>query len=118
MKRLTFRWADRIHLRRDFRAVLKNGKRTVTPQLLVWRLPRPVEAFQDDRPRLGLVISRRYGNAVKRNRIKRFIRETFRTHKHDFPRGVDLIVQPKTPGRPSTYQEVEAELLRACGVIE
>lgn len=43
-------------------------------------------------PRIGLTVSRRVGNAVLRNRIKRRVREWFRMHREELPRGVDLVV--------------------------
>ena len=36
-----------------------------------------------EHPRLGVTVSRRVGNAVTRNRIKRYIKEFFRTNKND-----------------------------------
>lgn len=40
-------------------------------------------------PRLAVTISARYGNAVKRNRFRRWLREQFRTHKKELS-GLDL----------------------------
>jgi ribonuclease P protein component len=43
-------------------------------------------------PRLGLVVGRKVGNAVQRNRIKRVCRECFRLWPDLLPSGVDLVV--------------------------
>ena len=45
-----------------------------------------------DHPRLGVVVAKKnVQKAVQRNRIKRHIRESFRTHKSQLP-GVDLVL--------------------------
>ncbi len=41
---------------------------------------------------LGLVVGRKVGNAVVRNRVKRQIREWFRASKGDLGAGTDLVV--------------------------
>ncbi|MBZ0137704.1 MAG: ribonuclease P protein component [Planctomycetes bacterium] len=64
-------------------------------------------------PRLGLVVGTRYGNAVRRNRFKRRIRELFRNHKHEVG-ARDLVVLPaKHPeAGDSTFDEMRDAFLK------
>lgn len=51
----------------------------------------------DDQPtRLGITVTRRYGCAVVRNRLKRLVREAFRLHPDLAPSGMDLVIVAKT----------------------
>lgn len=59
--------------------------------------------------RLGLVVSRKAGNAVVRGRWKRCLREAFRTMPHELPEGLDFVALPRPEATP-TMPRVQASL--------
>jgi ribonuclease P protein component len=54
--------------------------------------------------RLGLIVSRKCGNAVVRNLWKRSLREAFRLAAADLPKGLDLVVLPRRDAAPDVAQ--------------
>jgi ribonuclease P protein component len=68
---------------------------------------RPTSA---GRSRLGLVVSRKVGNAVARNRIKRVLREYFRQERAKFPEGMDCVIAVRPQAPWIGLADVRAEL--------
>ena len=114
MIRATFRRFERMSRREDFIRTRGEGRRRAGRRLVVWA------RFREELPprpsRLGLVVGRRHGLAVRRVLFKRRVRETFRLHKGDLPRGWDFVVMPRTSdGKgafPASFQELEGDFLR------
>jgi ribonuclease P protein component len=65
--------------------------------------------------RLGLTVSRRVGGAVVRTRVKRRIREWFRRHRSEFPKGKDLVVIARPAAAALSSEELGRELEGALG---
>ena len=86
----------------------RTGRRTHTESfVLVRRTGRSGET------RLGITASSKVGNAVARNRIKRRVRELFRTRRGEFPAGMDVVVIAKRGADGLTFNEIAQELLPA-----
>jgi len=54
--------------------------------------------------RVGLSVSRKFGPAVQRNRLKRLYREAFRTSQWQWPGGLDLVLIPRGSATPTLAQ--------------
>lgn len=87
--------------RRIFDFVFNKGSRVSTRDLVMWACAPETDRSGRPAPlpaggkKLGLVISKKTGGAVRRNRLKRLLREAFRLSKDGLLDGTQIIVYPK-----------------------
>ena len=101
-----FSKAARLRHRQEFLRAQAQGKRFHTRHFGVTLAP-----MAEGQPRLGLVATRRLGKAVRRNRVKRLLREFFRRHRTTLP-AFDLVIMAKKGAEALGYHQVEEELGR------
>lgn len=107
--------AQRLLSKRDFDKTLDgSGLKVVCRDFVMVASPSKTE----QKPRLGLIVSGKVGNSVIRNRIKRSIREVFRTHLAEEPglMGRDLVViaRPTLVDQDGRVKEDIQASLRYC----
>lgn len=107
-----YSFPKRLHLLRppDFKRVLA-ARRSATDKLVtVFGL-----ANECGHARLGLVASRRLGNAVVRNRWKRLLRESFRLTQNELP-SLDLVCIPRAGSEPD-LKSLQNSLAKLAGQL-
>jgi ribonuclease P protein component len=88
----SFRPHERIKGPAEFRRAFDRKRSAADGVLIVYGVENGL-----DHPRLGISVSRKkVRNASARNRVKRLIREAFRLSKSELPKGVDIVVLPRS----------------------
>lgn len=96
---------NRILNRSDFVNLNRSGQRLYTKHFTI--------IFKRNglgRTRLGITVSKRTGKAVKRNTIKRLIREFYRTSMPLFPQGYDIVIVAKKDVSRFGFHRIKDEL--------
>ena len=107
--------ANRLKTTRDFDTVYRKGSHFKGTHGKLIFFDR-----RDDAPvRVGIIVSAKRGNAVKRNKVKRLIREAFRVHLEDMKSGIDVtfIVWDPDFSLVSISEEI-MKLMKEAGCIK
>ena len=119
--------AERLRRRVEFLDVQGHGRKLTAPHLLLFysaaaapstheaASPAPRHPTADaDRLRIGFTVTRRFGNAVVRNRVKRLARELYRHHKDWFPLRGRLVIVARQGAEKLDYAGLEREVKQLC----
>jgi ribonuclease P protein component len=109
---LSFAAADRLHRSAEFLRLQRNGVRFQSPHFVLYA------GNLDDEPersRLGVTVSRRIGNSVVRNRVKRRVRECFRkVMRAELPPRTSIVVIARGGAGALASREIGDELAMAA----
>lgn len=85
----TFKKRERLKLRKDFEDLFNNGERAVNRYFVVVYKKKGTS-------KIAISVKRKFGKAYVRNRLKRYIRELYRTNKSTFNNNVMLFIPRKS----------------------
>lgn len=90
----------------EFRRLYNKGKSAASPYLVLYcrKTNRPVS-------RLGLTTGVKLGKAVKRNRVRRRLREIYRTHEAELACGWDIVAVARVKAVFARYSQLEKSFL-------
>lgn len=105
---------ERLLARPDFKKVMTQGRKKVVDRTCtLFFLPNSL-----GRKRLGIITSRKIGNAVNRNRAKRKIREIFRRHKDLVGQDMDIVVISASKLVNLPYATLEQKLTQTLQAVQ
>lgn len=100
----TFSREDRLRKRTEFEACYASGVRVSQRHLVLYLLSRP----EGSRSRLGVSVSRKVGDAVTRNRVKRRLKEIFRKSREPLAGfASEVVVNARPSAARALYRDLE-----------
>jgi ribonuclease P protein component len=105
--RLDFPRAFRLMSRAQYDAVYREGRRRSSREFTLFLRPNGL-----DSSRFGWSIKKALGNAVRRNRIRRRLREIVRLHRQEIAPGWDIVIHPRSSAATTEFSALQAELLK------
>ncbi|MFB3895910.1 MAG: ribonuclease P protein component [bacterium] len=98
---------QRIYRNAEYQTILKTGMKSGDRffRVAISRNPR------QSNPKLGIIVSKKVGIAVIRNRIKRMVREIFRLNQNTITAEANIVVIAKPDCVTLPYQDIEKSLL-------
>ena len=105
--RYGFPRASRLVRRVEYDAVYREGRRRSSREFAVFLRPNGLELS-----RFGWSIKKALGSAVKRNRMRRRIREIIRLHRQEIASGWDIVIHPRSTVATANFAALSEELVK------
>ena len=90
----------------EFKRLYNKGKSAASKYIAVY-----VRKNGRDENRLGITVSTKLGGAVRRNRIRRRLKEAYRINEHKLRKGHDLVIVARMSSQDAKWSELEASVL-------
>jgi ribonuclease P protein component len=98
---------ERLTRKLDFVYAYEHGAKWVGGSFILFVVRRAGQGRK-----LGFAVSRKVGGSVVRNRVKRYIREIYRTHRTQLPEDVHLVIVARSCSAELKYNSTEEAIVR------
>lgn len=106
-----------ISRRQDFLAASAKGKKFVTGTFILLANERPADHPIKDIPRIGYTVTKKMGNAVARNRIKRRLRSALKAASPDMKSMHDYVIISKAKAATCPFSDLARDIAFAFSRI-
>ena len=104
----------RIKKNKEFQSVFKKGQSFANRQFVIYKL----EKAEQEHFRIGLSVSKKIGNAVKRNQIKRYVRQAFLELEGMLENKYDYVIIVRKPVAEMSFEEVKNSLVNILKIAK
>ena len=102
---------NKIKKSKDFSLIYNKSQKMHTKYAIIF-----IKENKNNTQRFGFVASKKTGNAVQRNRIKRLFKEFVKTHKNKFRENTDYIFVGKSVLKENIknlkYKDIEKDIIK------
>ena len=104
---------ERLTRKRDFETAFKTGRKSVGAAFVCYVVRRESQGRK-----FGFAVSRKVGTAVVRNRVKRYLREFFRTHRAQIDEDALIVVVARPAAANANFDQCVRAMRRLLGDVE
>jgi ribonuclease P protein component len=104
----------RVKRNKDFQEIFKKGTSAANRQFVVYTLKKTEQSHF----RIGLSVSKKIGNAVTRNQIKRYVRQAFHEFEGQLHNDADYVIIARKPTAEMGFFEVKKSLTHVLKVAK
>lgn len=97
----------------EFKKVYREGKNYWNRNLILY-----IRDNSLNYNRVGYSITKKVGNSVVRNKIRRRLKEIYRLNINEFKSGYDMVIIPKNNTRDISYKELESAMLHILSLAK
>jgi ribonuclease P protein component len=107
----------------EIKKTLDTGLKAICRNFVVFAAPPPETKIGKSGTRIGIIVSKKNGNSVVRNRIKRLTREAYRhmyesLETKDFFKSLDIVVIARPGAAAATLEDTRRDFLYCLGKLQ